>query len=158
MARYQEIADSLRDRIQSGEFPVGSKLPGISALQEEYEVPGLNTIRAAQQLLVEEGMLETHQGVGVFVTSSTSLTQVDVVDTLNRASTALSTAIAALQAPRRTVTFDLDEQDELQFVLTTALGEFASSQRDQAKHDGEDERLRWAEVADEAVARIENAV
>jgi DNA-binding GntR family transcriptional regulator len=43
---------------------------------------GLNTIRGAQQLLVEEGMLETRQGVGVFVTSTESLRQVDVVGEL----------------------------------------------------------------------------
>jgi DNA-binding GntR family transcriptional regulator len=82
MARYREIADDLRARIQRGEFPVGSKLPGISALMEEYDVPGLNTIRGAQQLLVEEGMLESRQGVGVFVTSAKSLRQVDIVGEL----------------------------------------------------------------------------
>jgi DNA-binding GntR family transcriptional regulator len=101
MARYREIAADLRTRIQRGEFPVGSKLPGISALQEEYDVPGLNTIRGAQQLLVEEGMLETRQGIGVFVTSVESPRQVDVdgelaLDALTKAVEHLAQAIERL--------------------------------------------------------------
>ncbi|MDN5854878.1 MAG: GntR family transcriptional regulator, partial [Actinomycetia bacterium] len=64
MSRYREIADDLRERIQSGEFPVDSRLPGIIALQERYDVRGLNTIRAAQQALVQEGILRTERGVG----------------------------------------------------------------------------------------------
>ena len=38
-------------------------------LMEQYDVPSLGTIRAAQQLLVDEGLIETRQGVGAFVTS-----------------------------------------------------------------------------------------
>ena len=30
-------------------------------------MPGLNTIRQAQQLLVDDGLVETRQGVGAFV-------------------------------------------------------------------------------------------
>lgn len=99
MARYREIATDLRKRIQRGEFPVGSKLPGISALQEEYDVPGLNTIRGAQQLLVEEGMLETRQGVGVFVTSVESLRHVNgemARDALTKAVERLAQAVEHL--------------------------------------------------------------
>jgi len=58
MARYHEVAASLRERIQAGEFPIGSRLPPISRLQGEYDVSGLNTIREAQQRLVKEGLLE----------------------------------------------------------------------------------------------------
>src|ERR1039457_6789891 len=107
MAKYREIADDIRAKIQSGVYPEGSKLPGISALQEEYGVPGLNTIRAAQQLVVDEGMLETRQGVGAFVISAESLRHVDVAAEVTRARDALTKAIGALRVPRRTVTFDL---------------------------------------------------
>lgn len=65
--RYQEIADDLRRRLDEGEWPVGTTLPAISDLQEEYDVPGLNTIRQAQSLLVEEGLLNPVQGRGTFV-------------------------------------------------------------------------------------------
>jgi DNA-binding GntR family transcriptional regulator len=67
--RYQEIADDLRRRLAAGEWPVGSTLPGISELQEEYDVAGLNTIRQAQRLLADEGLLNPVQGRGTFVTA-----------------------------------------------------------------------------------------
>jgi|SRR6266568_3931671 DNA-binding GntR family transcriptional regulator len=65
--RYQEIANDLRRRLAAGEFPKGSQLPGISALMEEYEVPGLNTVRRAQEILQHEGLIEPVQGKGTFV-------------------------------------------------------------------------------------------
>lgn len=67
--RYQEVADDLRRRLASGEWPVGTSLPGISELQEEYDVAGLNTIRQAQRLLADEGLLNPVQGRGTFVTA-----------------------------------------------------------------------------------------
>ena len=66
--RYQEVADDLRRRLAGGEWPVGASLPGISELQEEYGVAGLNTIRQAQRLLADEGLLNPVQGRGTFVT------------------------------------------------------------------------------------------
>lgn len=157
MARYHEIADDLRRRIQAGEFQVGSKLPGISALQGEYGVPGLNTIRAAQQLLVEEGMLATRQGVGAFVTSTESLKGVDVVDTLKRASAALNTAINALDA-KHALTINLDDEDTY-FVLTEALQQYASRQRGDAANEGDsDFRIAWAATAEALLDRIHTNV
>jgi len=65
--RYQEIADDLRRRLADDEFPKDSLLPGISALMDEYDVRGLNTIRQAEAVLQEEGLLEPVQGKGTFV-------------------------------------------------------------------------------------------
>ncbi|WP_103382812.1 GntR family transcriptional regulator [Pseudonocardia dioxanivorans] len=65
--RYRQIADDLRRRIAAGEWPIGSAIPSISALQQEYDVSGLNTVRSAQKLLQEEGLLEPRQGYGTFV-------------------------------------------------------------------------------------------
>jgi DNA-binding GntR family transcriptional regulator len=65
--RYQEIANDLRKRLASGEFPIGSALPGISALMDEYNVLGLNTVRQAEAILQEEGLIEPAQGRGTFV-------------------------------------------------------------------------------------------
>ena len=113
VARYREIADDLRARIQSGQFSVGTKLPGISALMEQYQVPGLNTIRAAQQLLVDEGMLETRQGVGAFVIAAESARSLDVTAELTRARDTLTTVLAALDAKaKHTITFDLMADDD----------------------------------------------
>src|SRR5690242_7584412 len=65
--RYQEIADDLRKRLVNGEFSIGSALPSISALQEEYDVRGLNTVRQAVAILQEEGLVEPAQGRGTFM-------------------------------------------------------------------------------------------
>lgn len=98
MARYRDIADDLRTRIRNGEFAVGDKLPTISEFQEHYGVPGINTIRQAQQLLVDDGMLETRQGVGAFVLRKEPQPRpVDVLQELQRARAALTKAIDALQ-------------------------------------------------------------
>ena len=70
MARYLDVANDLRRRItEETEWAVGEFLPSIAALQEQYGVPGLNTIRQAQQLLVREGLLVTEQGRGARVVS-----------------------------------------------------------------------------------------
>lgn len=98
MARYREVADDLRRRIANGEFSPGQRLPSIAALQKHYDVPGLNTIRQAQQLLVDDGLVETRQGVGAFVLRSEAEPRaVDVLAELRAARTALNRAIGALE-------------------------------------------------------------
>lgn len=98
MARYREIYEDLRRRVISGENPVGERLPSIAELQERYDVPGLNTIRQALQLLADDGLVESRQGVGTFVLShQPTPRQVDVLAELRAARTALNRAIAALE-------------------------------------------------------------
>jgi DNA-binding GntR family transcriptional regulator len=158
MARYHEIADLLRGRIQSGEFPVGARLPGISALMEEYGVPGLNTIRAAQQLLVHEGMLETRQGIGAFVTAAQPIKHLDVVEELTRARNTLTTVITAIRPLRPAVTFDVGDKDTY-FVLTEALADFARRERSgaEAGAGNAESRARWAQTAKSALQLIETS-
>lgn len=103
MARYREIAEDLRRRIGAGEFSPGQQLPSIAALQEHYDVPGLNTIRQAQQLLVDDGLVETRQGVGAFVLRTDPQPRtVDVLAELRAARSALTRAIAALERAEAT--------------------------------------------------------
>ena len=64
---YQRIYDALLARLAEPEWKIGEKLPSISDLQEEYNVPSLNTVRRAQQMLVDDGYLRTEQGRGAFV-------------------------------------------------------------------------------------------
>lgn len=98
MARYRDIAQDLKARIAGGEFAPGDQLPSIAALQKHYDVPGLNTIRQAQQLLVDDGLVETRQGVGAFVLRAEPLPRpVDVLAELRAARSALNRAITALE-------------------------------------------------------------
>jgi DNA-binding GntR family transcriptional regulator len=98
VARYRDIAADLTTRIAAGEFTPGDRLPPITALMEQYRVPGLNTIRQAQQLLVDDGLVETRQGVGSFVLRAEPVPRpVDVLAELRTARSAINSAIAALE-------------------------------------------------------------
>ena len=98
--RYRAIAEELRERIDRGVYPVGSKLPSIAALMKEFDVKGLNTVRDAQQMLVNEGLLRPEQGVGVWVMAKTAepRTTLQILDDLRQAQSALGRAIAHLEA------------------------------------------------------------
>lgn len=69
--QWRAVYEDLRRRVASGEWRVGEQLPAISELQVHYNARSLNTIRSAQQLLVEDGMLKTERGLGAFVVSHT---------------------------------------------------------------------------------------
>lgn len=98
--RYRAIAEELRERIDKGVYQVGSRLPSIAALMQEFDVKGLNTIRDAQQMLVNEGLLRSEQGVGVWVIAKTAepKTTLQILDDLRQAQSALGRAIAHLEA------------------------------------------------------------
>ena len=63
---WRRVADDLRRRIESGEFPPGSMLPSLASLAEEYRV-GRTTARKAVGALREAGIVETVRGWGMFV-------------------------------------------------------------------------------------------
>ena len=65
-AKYKAIAADLRARIESGEYPVGDRLPTHDALIKTYGV-ALNTVREALGELRDEGRVMTQQGVGTVV-------------------------------------------------------------------------------------------
>ncbi len=62
---YQQIAADLRARMESGEYPPGSRLPSKSRLMGIYGV-ALATINHAIDELRQAGMAETVHGVGTF--------------------------------------------------------------------------------------------
>lgn len=62
----------LRERITSGDWPVGSRIPPEPALVELLGV-GRNTVREAVQSLVHAGLVERRQGSGTYVLSASEL-------------------------------------------------------------------------------------
>ncbi len=66
IARYQQVADRLRQAIVAGEYPSGQALPSESVLAEQY---GLNrtTINKAVRLLAAQGLVTVEHGRGAFV-------------------------------------------------------------------------------------------
>ena len=63
---YRDIAAQLRQRIESGEFASGSRLPTEQDLQAQYGA-SRNTIREAIKQLTTLGLVETKPGQGTFV-------------------------------------------------------------------------------------------
>ncbi|MEU1406949.1 GntR family transcriptional regulator [Streptomyces sp. NPDC005728] len=66
--KYQRIADSLREAIQSGEYGPGDRLPGENELMATHGVARM-TARQALSVLKDEGVAESRKGAGVFVRS-----------------------------------------------------------------------------------------
>lgn len=63
---YYEIYESLRDRIEDGEFPYQSFIPSEAVLVEEYECSH-NTLRKALNVLRLHGYIQPIHGKGVLV-------------------------------------------------------------------------------------------
>jgi GntR family transcriptional regulator, transcriptional repressor for pyruvate dehydrogenase complex len=63
---YQEIAIQIRAHIESGEFPVGARLPAERELAKQIKV-SRPSVREALIALEVEGLVEVRTGAGVFV-------------------------------------------------------------------------------------------
>ncbi|MET9189557.1 GntR family transcriptional regulator [Streptomyces tendae] len=63
---YRQIADDLRRKIEDGTIPPGRRIPSIVEMEQEYEV-ARDTLRKATQVLKDEGLVETVNGMGIFV-------------------------------------------------------------------------------------------
>lgn len=102
-----QAAELLLERIRSGEWGLGEKLPGETSLAPQLGV-GRSTVREAIRQLAGRGVLASRQGAGVFVTALDAPEDWDVV--LRRAGIvsvieariAIETEAAALAAARRT--------------------------------------------------------
>ncbi|MEB8336683.1 GntR family transcriptional regulator [Streptomyces endophyticus] len=65
--KHHRVARVLAEEIRTGVHADGSKLPGEHALRERFGV-SRTTVRQALGLLGEQGLIETHAGIGSIVT------------------------------------------------------------------------------------------
>ena len=63
---YVRIADDLRRKIQTGKLAPGERLPTQPKLADEYGV-SIQPVKMALFVLQSEGLVEGHQGKGVYV-------------------------------------------------------------------------------------------
>ncbi|MGQ9493120.1 MAG: GntR family transcriptional regulator [Anaerolineae bacterium] len=63
---YYQVAEILRGAIESGELPVGTRVPSERELMQQYEI-SRNTARRALDTLAREGLIYFLQGRGTFV-------------------------------------------------------------------------------------------
>ncbi|MFI7077845.1 winged helix-turn-helix domain-containing protein [Micromonospora sp. NPDC049903] len=62
----QRIAQDIRDKIRSGDYPPGAKLPSLREMTAHYGVSA-EPVRSALLILQAEGLIEGHQGKGTYV-------------------------------------------------------------------------------------------
>jgi DNA-binding LacI/PurR family transcriptional regulator len=64
--KYYKLANLLRQQIQSGALPPGSRLPSVAQMQAQHGV-SLSTVNQAHALLEKDGLIVREQGRGTFV-------------------------------------------------------------------------------------------
>ncbi|MFL9827938.1 GntR family transcriptional regulator [Rhodoplanes sp. SY1] len=67
--RYLQVASVLRRRLRDGVWSVGEKIATLEELEREFDVARV-TVRQAIELLQSEGLVESQQGRGTFVTNT----------------------------------------------------------------------------------------
>ncbi len=112
----RQITDGIRRQIASGELPVGSQLPSVRGLAEQLTIHP-NTVAKAYGELANEGWLDAHQGLGLFVAAP--------VQRLSRSERdrRLEAAVDAFSAEVIGLDFPLDEiLDRVGTALRPCLG------------------------------------
>ena len=66
MAKYQMLAETLRQKITEGVYQPGNKLPSEYELQNHFQV-SRQTVRNALELLEKQGFVRSRQGSGTYV-------------------------------------------------------------------------------------------
>ncbi|GAA3363154.1 GntR family transcriptional regulator [Streptomyces antimycoticus] len=66
MAKYEQIADALRQSIRAGQLTPGERLPAEDKLAARYRT-SVPTLQRALSELVAEGLIDRRHGVGTFV-------------------------------------------------------------------------------------------
>lgn len=114
---YEQIADHLLRKIDSGKMPIGTKLPGTKILAEQLGVNHL-TLRQALQRLEAQGALKMEPGRGTFVTERRpqSLTIALVLPNLNESSSRISAGVQEVLNPfsAQVSIFHYDENPEME--------------------------------------------
>ncbi|MBD2326004.1 GntR family transcriptional regulator [Alkalinema sp. FACHB-956] len=65
---HQQISEQLRSEIEAGTYQPGDRLPSEAQLMAQFTVSRI-TIRRAIANLVQQGLVQSHHGKGVFVTT-----------------------------------------------------------------------------------------
>lgn len=85
---YQQITDVVKQKIVSGEYPPGARLPSIREMALEYEVTP-NTIQRALMTLEQEQLIYTERTNGKYVTHDSGMLSALREETLKRCISAM---------------------------------------------------------------------
>jgi DNA-binding FadR family transcriptional regulator len=134
---YQSVAAEILGRMEAGEFPPGSRLPGERELAERFGVSRV-TIREAEIALEAQGWIAIKTGSGVYAKprplhSNGALPNVSAFELT--AARAIIEAEAAALAASRITDADLEELDRLVAAMSGAsASDEAASESDKAFH------------------------
>ncbi|MDP3283999.1 MAG: GntR family transcriptional regulator, partial [Desulfobacterales bacterium] len=64
---YVQLAETIRGRILRNEYRIGELISSAKDIEKEFEVSAI-TVRKAMNILVQEGYLNSRQGIGTKVT------------------------------------------------------------------------------------------
>ena len=67
---YKQVETSIREKIESGEWSLGSRLPTEDELSRYFNV-SRTTVRKAVDGMIETGLLKRRQGSGTYVVKAT---------------------------------------------------------------------------------------
>jgi DNA-binding FadR family transcriptional regulator len=137
-----EIATVLRDRVLSGDFTAGDKLPSEQQLADSFQV-SRPVIREAIARLKVEGLIDTKQGLGAFVAAGDRAPRFDAgtldaklrVPYVFELRWSIEPTIAAFAARRRTdaqLRLIAEKLDTLKLSVRTGRG---GSEADAAFHE-----------------------
>lgn len=99
LARYEQVAESIRRAIRTGKLKPGEQLPSSRELAKEHDV-AMNTAQRAVSTLRDEGWLVVRPTVGAFVNSTVPDTPQDLRETvanLQETVTELQRRLAAVE-------------------------------------------------------------
>ncbi|MFW6068042.1 MAG: substrate-binding domain-containing protein [Chloroflexota bacterium] len=157
---YQEIAESFRRQIASGELAPGDKLPPIRKLASTWScTPG--TVSRAYRILADEGLVVSHRGKGTRVAANV-LQRAD-----RRGGEGGSNELRWARLINRAEQFLLEgvaadfSGSEVQAALTVALSRWRELQKtkDRSKAPAKDEwQLRFAGSHDLLVENVANVL
>jgi GntR family transcriptional regulator len=80
---YVDVAAEIRSRIAKGTLAPGDRLPSLSEFVDQFGVSAI-TIRRALGELMHEGLIEGHQGLGVFVKATPKIHRILAGDPSSR--------------------------------------------------------------------------
>ena len=63
---YRQLADRLTGQLLAGDPPEGAAMPSVRVLAGQYLINPL-TVGRALQILVDDGLVESRRGVGMYV-------------------------------------------------------------------------------------------
>ncbi|RKF52406.1 GntR family transcriptional regulator [Bacillus wiedmannii] len=70
LPKYRQIIDYMKEKIENGEWPIGSKIPSQRQLAKLFHVNRSTVITALDELMAD-GLIQSQIGVGTIVTNNT---------------------------------------------------------------------------------------